>query len=174
MTEYVVTRWYRAPELLLSCEQYTSAIDIWSVGCILGEMLQRKPLFPGKDYLNQIKLIIQMLGTPSDQDLSFLASSKAKAYLKSQYGMRKDFKRHFVNANPKALDLLDRMLKFDPRKRISVEQALKHPYLAPLHDPSNEANAPGPFEVGFDEVKLDESQVRSLVWNEIIEFQNEL
>ena len=60
MTEYVVTRWYRAPELLLNCSEYTGAIDIWSVGCILGEIMHRKPLFPGKDYVHQLKLITEV------------------------------------------------------------------------------------------------------------------
>ena len=60
MTEYVVTRWYRAPELLLNCSEYTAAIDIWSVGCILGEILTREPLFPGKDYVHQLRLITEV------------------------------------------------------------------------------------------------------------------
>lgn len=60
MTEYVVTRWYRAPELLLNCSEYTGAIDIWSVGCILGEMMTRQPLFPGKDYVHQLRLITEV------------------------------------------------------------------------------------------------------------------
>lgn len=60
MTGYVVTRWYRAPELLLNCSEYSAAIDIWSVGCILGEILTRQPLFPGKDYLHQLRLITEV------------------------------------------------------------------------------------------------------------------
>ena len=60
MTEYVVTRWYRAPELLLNCSEYTAAIDIWSVGCILGEMMTGQPLFPGKDYVHQLRLITEV------------------------------------------------------------------------------------------------------------------
>lgn len=83
MTEYVVTRWYRAPELLLSCEHYTAGIDIWSVGCILAELLGRKPLFPGKDYVDQLKLIIKTLGPPSDDDLTFINSPKARAYIRA-------------------------------------------------------------------------------------------
>mmetsp|Transcript_19953 Transcript_19953/g.43666 ORF Transcript_19953/g.43666 Transcript_19953/m.43666 type:complete len:378 (-) Transcript_19953:354-1487(-) len=70
MTEYVVTRWYRAPELLLSCEEYTASIDVWSVGCIFAELLGRKPLFPGKDYIHQLKLIIQVLGSPAEETYS--------------------------------------------------------------------------------------------------------
>lgn len=62
MTEYVVTRWYRAPELLLNCSEYTAAIDIWSVGCILGEIATREPLFPGKDYVQQLRLITEVWG----------------------------------------------------------------------------------------------------------------
>ncbi len=61
MTEYVVTRWYRAPELLLNCSEYTEAIDVWSVGCIFMELLNRKPLFPGKDYVQQLVLITEVL-----------------------------------------------------------------------------------------------------------------
>lgn len=61
MTEYVVTRWYRAPELLLNCSEYTAAIDVWSVGCILGEIMTREPLFPGKDYVHQLRLITEVL-----------------------------------------------------------------------------------------------------------------
>ena len=83
MTEYVVTRWYRAPELLLSCDSYDAGIDIWSVGCILAELLQRKPLFPGKDYIDQLKLIIKTLGTPSDEELTFISAPKARAYIKA-------------------------------------------------------------------------------------------
>jgi mitogen-activated protein kinase 1/3 len=60
MTEYVVTRWYRAPELLLNCSEYTAAIDVWSVGCILMEILRREPLFPGKDYVQQLSLITEV------------------------------------------------------------------------------------------------------------------
>ena len=83
MTEYVVTRWYRAPELLLSCDHYTAAIDVWSVGCILAELLLRKPIFPGKDYINQLQLIIDVLGSPSDQELSFINNTKAQQYIKT-------------------------------------------------------------------------------------------
>ena len=68
LTEYVVTRWYRAPEIMLSCAEYTCAIDVWSAGCIFGEMLARKPMFPGNDYIHQLKLIMKMMGTPTTAD----------------------------------------------------------------------------------------------------------
>ena len=82
MTEYVVTRWYRAPELLLSCDHYAAAIDVWSVGCILAELLLRKPFFPGKDYMDQLRIIIAQLGMPSDEELSFITNHRARKFIK--------------------------------------------------------------------------------------------
>lgn len=85
MTEYVVTRWYRAPELLLNAHSYTPAIDMWSVGCIIAEMLGRKPAFPGKDYLDQLKLIVRALGCPSEDDMAFIHHERAKDYIRSRF-----------------------------------------------------------------------------------------
>jgi mitogen-activated protein kinase 1/3 len=75
MMEYVVTRWYRAPELLLNCSEYTAAIDIWSVGCILGEIATREPLFPGKDYVHQLRLITEVWSPYATQVLFFFSAS---------------------------------------------------------------------------------------------------
>ncbi|CAL5192148.1 unnamed protein product [Lathyrus oleraceus] len=82
MTEYVVTRWYRAPELLLNCSEYAAAIDVWSVGCILMEIIRKEPLFPGKDYVQQLALITELLCSPNEEDLGFLRSDHAKKYVK--------------------------------------------------------------------------------------------
>ncbi|PHT98855.1 Mitogen-activated protein kinase -like protein NTF3, partial [Capsicum chinense] len=83
MTEYVVTRWYRAPELLLCCDNYGTSIDVWSVGCIFAELLGRKPVFPGTECLNQLKLIINILGSQREEDLEFIDNPKARKYIKS-------------------------------------------------------------------------------------------
>lgn len=64
MTEYVATRWYRAPEILLGSQKYTKAVDIWSVGCILGELINRKAIFPGSSTLNQIEKVMELIGKP--------------------------------------------------------------------------------------------------------------
>lgn len=120
MTEYVVTRWYRAPELLLNCSEYTTAIDIWSVGCILMEILRREPLFPGKDYVQQLKLITELVGSPDDSDLGFLRSDNARKYIKKLPKVpKRPFSQHFPGASPVAIDLAERMLVFDPSKRIT-------------------------------------------------------
>ena len=69
MTEYVATRWYRAPEILLGSSKYTKAVDMWSVGCILGEMYFGKAIFPGNSTLNQVERILELLGKPTKEDI---------------------------------------------------------------------------------------------------------
>ncbi|XRB21136.1 mitogen-activated protein kinase [Pseudoscourfieldia marina] len=168
MTEYVVTRWYRAPELLLSCEEYSGAIDVWSVGCIFAELLGRKPLFPGKDYIHQLTIILQQLGTPAEQDLGFIQSHKARAYIRSlPHQEAVPWDTMYPKANRLALDLLDKMLRFCPDKRIGVEEALRHPYLASLHDDECEPVAPAPFAFDFEDEDLRESALRNRVYEEM-------
>lgn len=76
MTEYVATRWYRAPEIMLSFQRYSKAIDMWSVGCIFAELLGGKPLFKGRDYVDQLNQILAILGTPDDETLSRIGSER--------------------------------------------------------------------------------------------------
>ncbi|CAG9463314.1 unnamed protein product [Pedinophyceae sp. YPF-701] len=168
MTEYVVTRWYRAPELLLSQERYGPAIDVWSVGCILGELLGRRPMFPGKDYIEQLKLIISRLGSPSEDDLSYITSSRAREYIQRlPKAPPPNFAELLPGASEQALDLLGKMLQFDPRKRITVEEALRHPYLEQLHDEQFEPDAPAKIQFDFNEEDVTESNIRDYVWREI-------
>ncbi|KAG8464840.1 hypothetical protein KFE25_010208 [Diacronema lutheri] len=135
LTIYVTTRWYRAPELLCFNESYSTAVDIWSVGCILAEMLGRHALFPGRDYLDQIKLIITCLGTPSPSDLATLKNQRAAHYVQRLPPCAKmDFQTIYPNASHDALDLLERLLQFDPARRCTAADALRHPYLSAYHD----------------------------------------
>lgn len=83
MTDYVATRWYRAPELLLANENYDEKIEVWSVGCILAEMFLRKPFLMGSDWKNQLFLILDLLGTPKDSELDFIENANAKKFLKN-------------------------------------------------------------------------------------------
>jgi serine/threonine protein kinase len=171
MTEYVVTRWYRAPELLLSCDSYDAAIDVWSVGCILGELLARKPILPGKDYIDQLKLIIRTLGTPSDEELEFISASKARSYIKAlPWSTAPNLMKMFPGASPDAVDLLSKMLQFDPRKRITVEEALAHPWLAELHNIEQEPTAAAAFKFDFEEQKMDEAELRRMVAEEMQQY----
>jgi serine/threonine protein kinase len=81
LTEYVVTRYYRAPEVMLCSHQYSKSIDIWSIGCTFAELLTKNYLFPGDNYLSQIKLIIDLLGSPSEEDIEFITNSNARNYV---------------------------------------------------------------------------------------------
>ncbi|KAI3441769.1 uncharacterized protein J3R85_001801 [Psidium guajava] len=173
MTEYVVTRWYRAPELLLNCSEYTAAIDIWSVGCILGEIVTRQPLFPGRDYVHQLRLITELIGSPDDSSLGFLRSDNARRYVRQlpQYP-RQQFASRFQSMSPGAVDLLERMLVFDPSKRITVDEALCHPYLAPLHDINEEPVCPTPFIFDFEQPSFTEENIKELIWRESCSTQN--
>ncbi|CCI46282.1 unnamed protein product [Albugo candida] len=171
LTEYVVTRWYRAPEIMLSTKEYTKAIDIWSTGCIFAELLGRKPLFPGDDYIHQLQIICDKLGTPTEEDLHFVTSEKARRFMKSQPKCPKiPFARVFPAAKPTAIDLLEKMLIFDPEKRISVEDALAHPYLESLHNEEDEPVALEAFSFDFEKEALTKKRLQELIIEEICRF----
>ncbi|WVQ79498.1 mitogen-activated protein kinase CPK1 [Cryptococcus sp. DSM 104549] len=172
MTEYVATRWYRAPEVMLSFQEYTKAIDVWSVGCILAEMINGKPLFPGRDYHNQLSIILAVLGTPTMDDFNEITSQRSKDYLRAlEFTRRQDFALVCPKAKPAALDLLRRCLTFSPTKRITCEEALDHPYLEPYHDPSDEPDAapldPDFFDFEHGTERLSREQFKQMIYVEI-------
>ncbi len=174
-TTYVATRWYRAPELLLMWDQASKALDVWSIGCILAELLEplprKKVLFPGKHYLNQLELILEVCGTPQNDD-DVKGCAKAKRYVKTlPHKPKQHFKDMYPHANPLAIDLLERMLEFNPLKRITVEECLAHPYLETMHDPEDEPTCPT-FDFKFDN-ETDVSEIKQMMYDEIMDFQLE-
>jgi len=151
MTEYVATRWYRAPEIMLSWKQYSFAIDIWATGCILAELLGRMPLFPGKDYMDQLKRTLNYIGKPSGDEISHIRTERARQWVRNfPPTPRVDWRHLYPKADAKSISLLDDMLQFSPSKRIAVENALKHPYLEQLHDASDEPVANFKFDMSFE------------------------
>ncbi|ONL96831.1 Mitogen-activated protein kinase 5 [Zea mays] len=170
MTEYVVTRWYRAPELLLNSTDYSAAIDVWSVGCIFMELIDRRPLFPGRDHMHQMRLITEVIGTPTDDELGFTRNEDARKYMRHlpQFP-RRPFASLFPRVQPLALDLIERMLTFNPLQRITVAEALAHPYLERLHDVDDEPVCTEPFSFDFERQALTEDQMKQLIFNEAIE-----
>ncbi|MGH0179870.1 UNVERIFIED_CONTAM: hypothetical protein FKN15_013985 [Acipenser sinensis] len=172
LTEYVATRWYRAPEIMLNSKGYTKSIDIWSVGCILAEMLSNRPIFPGKHYLDQLNHILGILGSPSQEDLNCIINIKARNYLLSlPLRSKVPWNRLFPNADPKALDLLDKMLTFNPHKRIEVEEALAHPYLEQYYDPTDEPVAEAPFKFDMELDDLPKEKLKEMIFEETARFQ---
>ncbi|EJD07617.1 kinase-like protein [Fomitiporia mediterranea MF3/22] len=176
MTEYVATRWYRAPEIMLAFRRYDTAIDVWSIGCILAELLLGKPLFKGKDYVDQLNKILDVLGTPEESVLTRIGSEKAQAYVRS-LPRRKTvpFSKIIPHADPQAIDLLDKMLSFDPEQRITVTTALEHPWLAQYHDVNDEPDCPIIYDKWQEIEKLETIEdFREALWNEIHEYRREV
>ena len=172
MTEYVATRWYRAPEVMLTAAKYSRAIDIWSCGCILAELFLKRPILPGKDYRHQLLLIFGLLGSPTEDDLKCIESTRARQYIKQLPKMNKpNLFEMFKGCNELGIDLLSKMLVFNPNNRITAQEILDHPYLATYHDPQDEPiGKPIPssfFE--FDNYKdvLTTKDLKKLLWNEI-------
>ncbi|GAA6066406.1 mitogen-activated protein kinase 7 isoform X1 [Tachysurus ichikawai] len=173
MTEYVATRWYRAPELLLSLHHYSLAIDLWSVGCIFAEMLGRKQLFPGKHYVHQLQLILSVLGTPPESVVGTIGAERVRSYIQSlPFRAPVPLSKLYPQAEPVALDLLNAMLRFDPRERIGVCQALEHPYLAKYHDPDDEPVCVPAFDFEFDRQPMGREQIKEAILAEIQDFHH--
>ncbi|KAJ5984432.1 Serine/threonine-protein kinase bur1 [Penicillium waksmanii] len=155
-TALVVTRWYRPPELLLSLRRYTTAIDLWGVGCVFGEMFKGKPILSGSSDLNQAQLIFSLVGTPNDENMPGWRDLPGCEGVKNFGNKRGNLAESFKELNPVAVSLLGELLKLDWRKRINAIDALKHPYFTtpplPLH--------PGEIPTFADSHELDRKKFR--------------
>ncbi|KAG7388232.1 hypothetical protein PHYPSEUDO_012890 [Phytophthora pseudosyringae] len=175
MTEHVVTRWYRAPELMLQPDGlYDQSVDMWSVGCIFAEILGRKALFPGKNFLHQLTLIFDVIGSPLPEAATRIQSSQAQRFIQSLGKKPKvPFRSIFPKASESAVDLLDRMLEFDPTKRISAQEALSHPYMQDMERKyrhrSGGVDPPAPMraDFSFDLKNLTKVDLRALIVKEV-------
>ncbi|XP_028849451.1 cyclin-dependent kinase 11B isoform X3 [Denticeps clupeoides] len=128
-TPVVVTLWYRSPELLLGAKEYSTAVDMWSVGCIFGELLTQKPLFPGKSEIDQINKVFKDLGSPSEKiwpGFSELPAVKKMNFTEYPYNNLR--KRFGALLSDQGFDLINKFLTYCPSKRITAEEALKHEY----------------------------------------------
>ena len=147
---------------------------MWSIGCILAELLGGRPFFKGRDYVDQLNQILHYLGTPVEETLSRIGSPRAQEYVRNLPFMPKlPFQRLFSNANPDALDLLDKMLAFDPSARITVEEALEHRYLNIWHDASDEPFCATTFDFHFEVVE-DVGEMRKMILAEVSRFRQQV
>lgn len=139
MTPRVVTLWYRSPELLFGSKYQSTSIDMWACGCIMGELLLHKPLLPGKDEIDQIRRIIQLLGTPTEKiwpGMSQLPTISNVTLMKQPYN---NIKTIFSDRAPECIQLLNRLFMYNPEKRATATECLAHEYFttSPLPcDPS--------------------------------------
>lgn len=195
LTSHVVTRWYRAPELILIEKNYDIKIDVWSLGCIYAELLgmlkehaptflDRGPLFPGTScfplspdtnarakksgfpvtHQDQLNVIFSVLGTPTEEDLSFVSDDKALEYLRSfPTKSRTDFKTMFPCASPEAIDFLEKTLRFNPAQRIGIDECLKHPLLNEVRQQEKEKTVSEQITFAFEDEEIDtEDRLREL------------
>ncbi|XP_054446671.1 mitogen-activated protein kinase 15 [Pteronotus mesoamericanus] len=172
LTDYVATRWYRAPEVLLSSSCYTPAVDMWSLGCILGEMLRGQPLFPGTSTLHQLELIVQTIPPPPAEDLPALGSGCGASVLRHLGARPRLLLEALLPADtpPEALDLLRRLLVFTADRRLSAAQALQHPYVRRFHCPAQERSLEAHVRLPVPEgAQLTASEYRRRLYQAILE-----
>lgn len=176
LTEYVVTRWYRAPEVMLLPKQYTSSLDLWSAGCILCEIIGRKVLFPGKNHVDMIRRITEALGTPPESDVTWLPkSSDAYRFLFQVCPRSKGqpLKELYPKASAPALELALDLLHWDPEKRITAIDGLSHPYLKSFQQ-KEDAVPFEPFDWSFDNFKRTSAALREKLYTECARFHPEM
>ncbi|KAF4690832.1 hypothetical protein FOZ60_016804 [Perkinsus olseni] len=177
LTDYVATRWYRAPEILLGSTSYTKGVDMWSVGCILGELISGKPIFPGTSTMNQLDRIMEVTGRPTPSDIEGMQSPFAATMLESLPAVRtrpRPLTEMFPSASVEALDLLRLCLQFNPGKRISATEALKHPYVVQFHNPDEEPSCPSVIRIPIDDnTRLTVSDYRDRLYSEVMKRKKE-
>ncbi|KAJ5541987.1 hypothetical protein N7535_004405 [Penicillium sp. DV-2018c] len=141
-TALVVTRWYRPPELLLQLRKYTTAIDLWGVGCVFGEMFKGKPILTGNSDLNQAQLIFNLVGTPTEETMPGWSELPGCEGVKNFGYKRGTLTEVFKELHPAAISLLSELLRLDWRKRINAMDALRHPYFTTHPLPARPGDIP--------------------------------
>ncbi|KAB0803395.1 hypothetical protein PPYR_00367 [Photinus pyralis] len=141
LTDYVATRWYRAPEILIANRKYTKGIDMWSLGCILAEMVLGKPIFPGTSTVNQVEKIMASIPVPSQEDIALVCSSGVgECMIKNSASLQRIPLKLLLGSNVSedSLDLINNLLIFSPYKRLTAERALEHSYVSRFRNTNEE------------------------------------
>jgi len=174
MTEYVVTRYYRAPEVVLLASEYGPAIDVWSVGCILCEMIGRKPVFKGKDHLDQIDQIIDVMGSPTEEDMAWLKQSPSACRFVARFAGRpgKPWSRLYPEASGNAIGAITSMLRFDPGRRLLTAECLRLPYYSEVWRQEDEVVACETIDWSFDHFTPTRKLLQERIAAEVAALQN--
>lgn len=143
LTDYVATRWYRAPELLLGTFDYGKPVDMWAIGCIMAEMIDSQPLFPGESEIDQLYLIQKTLSSlTSNQQEIFQKNPRFIGLKFPEITRCETLEKRYLKTDKKAIDFLSKLLKMEPSERLTASEALQHPYLSDLYDrPQTTASA---------------------------------
>jgi mitogen-activated protein kinase 15 len=179
ITDYVATRWYRAPEMLMGSTKYAKPIDMWSVGCILYELITAKPLFPGKSTKHMFNLVLEVTGIPDKFEYE---------EIKRNYEMMIEY--HMIEKVPKksikqllgaytrdssCIDFLSKLLSFNPDKRLTVEDALSHTYMEDFHNPYEEIICEKKITITMDDTqKFSIDEYRAKLYEEILKRKMEI
>ena len=178
MTDYVATRWYRAPEILLGSTRYGVQADMWSLGCIFGELLGGKPMFPGTSTLSQINKVLEVTGKPSKEDIESINSELAETMLESVVQNKiKSLKALYPKASEDELDLLSKLLQFNPNKRIDVNTALEHNYVKDFHSQYSDTEiiCEKPINIPIDDnIKYSAKEYRKRLYDEVLKRKKEI
>jgi serine/threonine protein kinase len=170
LTEEVATRWYRSPEMLLGSRNYGKPTDVWSVGCIIAELLMGRPIFAGDSTLHQLEKIIEFTGTPSLEAISSLHSEVAESLISQVSVKRRPWKEFFGKADAELAGCVAKMLEFNPERRMTVEEALRLPCFREfLKKEEDGEGACHKFLVPFvdDNIKLSVQQYRKILYQDI-------
>eukprot|EP00811_Abedinium_folium_P030322 NODE_4850_length_1838_cov_13.420807.p1 GENE.NODE_4850_length_1838_cov_13.420807~~NODE_4850_length_1838_cov_13.420807.p1 ORF type:complete len:429 (+),score=130.08 NODE_4850_length_1838_cov_13.420807:43-1329(+) len=175
LTDYVATRWYRAPELLLGSTSYTKGVDIWSVGCISGELISGKPIFPGTSTMNQLERIMEVTGRPTPEDVEAIKSPFAATMLESLCMVRpRPLSEVFPSASAEGLNLMQHCLQFNPSKRITTMDAVAHPYVVQFHNPEDELDCQRAIHIPIDDnKKLTVQDYRDRLYHDVLKKKKE-
>jgi mitogen-activated protein kinase 15 len=171
MTEYVSTRWYRSPELVIGSNHYTEGVDMWAVGCIVAELYGGKPLFPGSSTLDQMERIVSFTGPPSASDITSMHSEFAETMIANlSYNQpRITLKQKLPQADADTLDFVQKMLVFNPERRLTIYQALEHPFVAQFHNPEEEVTTTEPLKLTLsDDKRYTVNDYRNKVYRHLL------
>ena len=171
LTDYIATRWYRAPELIFGSFHYDTGIDMWACGCILYELLCGRPLFPGASTMDQLERVVSLTGPPSKEDIESMKAENAETMIANlTYSRPRIVLEEKLNGSPpEAIDLTKQLLSFNPTKRPSAEQCLAHPYLKQFHFPDREIAADFKIHMALsDNVKHTTRDYKNQIYKEAV------
>lgn len=188
VTEYVATRWYRAPEMLIGSPYYSKSVDMWSIGCILLETMTRKPTFPGKSTIEQINLVFNTIGIPSREEYNTVKSNyclqvdydrlpinKKIKNISSKNSIKNIIQSNGIYCSNECYNFITKLLVFNPEKRLTVEQALKHPYMKDFHNEEEEYICDRSIVLPLDDnKKFNVDTYRTKLYDEVLKRKIEI